>query len=281
MRNNTSVQNYLKQSEKPAVLDIFCGAGGMSLGFQNAGCEILSGIDNYSHAVNTHHRNFPDCILKLPAIDIESVRLERLLLKPGDVDILIGGPPCQVFSQIGLGKMKSLGHNTDNDPRNFLYKHYVRFLNYFQPLCFVLENVENLKRKPKIFPNLLKALEKGLSGQRQQYPGYRLQHLVLNSLDCGVPQERKRLFIVGFRNDLDIEFEFPSTLCDRFVTVGEAISDLLPLTPPYIPYKGKSSGSKQIDFRKPYATPPQSKYQEMMRKAVTANNESERVLNHI
>ena len=281
MKDHTSLRNHLKQFKKPAVLDIFCGAGGMSLGFQNAGCKILGGIDNYSHAVNTHHRNFSECIVKLPAIDIEFVRLERLSLNPGDVDILIGGPPCQVFSQIGLGKMKSLGKNIDSDPRNFLYKHYVRFLNYFKPTCFILENVENLRHKHRIFPNLLRTLERGLPGQRQQYPGYKIQHIVLNALDYGVPQQRKRLFIVGFRNDLDIEFKFPGMLCDHFVTVEEAISDLLPLTAPYIPYRGKNTGYKQTDFKKCYATLPKSEYQKIMRKRIMSSNEPDGVLNHI
>lgn len=263
------------------VLDIFCGAGGMSLGFQNAGCEILGGIDNYPYAVNTHHRNFPECKLKLPAQDIERLVLEKLPVQRGDVDILIGGPPCQVFSQVGLGKMKNLNRDIDNDPRNFLYQHYVRFLHHFQPLCFVLENVENLQRKRTIFPRLLNALERGLPRQRKNYPGYRLQHQVLSAADYGVPQERRRLFIIGFRQDLNVEFQFPDIQCDSPVTVGEAISDLLPLTPPYIPLKVKSSGPKQTDTEKPYASVPQSAYQVRMRRNISTGYEPDGVLNHI
>ena len=93
----------------PTVLDLFCGAGGMSLGFQNVGCEILGGIDNNPHAVITHNINFPNCRLKIKAQDIRAINLKNIKIKPGEVDILIGGPPCQVFSVVGIGKMKNLG----------------------------------------------------------------------------------------------------------------------------------------------------------------------------
>ena len=77
------------RESKPTVLDIFCGAGGMSLGFQNAGCQILGGIDHNRYAVDTHHQNFPSAKLKLPPQDIRSLNnLDDLGLKPGEVDIL-------------------------------------------------------------------------------------------------------------------------------------------------------------------------------------------------
>lgn len=108
---------------KPTVLDIFCGAGGMSLGFKNAGCEILGGIDQNPYAVDTHHQNFPSTKLKLSPRDIREFRnLDKLGLNPGDVDILVGGPPCQVFSRVGIGKMRKLGRDIESDQRIFLPK---------------------------------------------------------------------------------------------------------------------------------------------------------------
>jgi len=90
---------------KPTVLDIFCGAGGMSLGFKNAGCQILGGIDQNRYAIDTHHQNFPATTLKLPPQDIRGLRnLDQLGLDPGEVDILVGGPPCQVVSRVALEK---------------------------------------------------------------------------------------------------------------------------------------------------------------------------------
>lgn len=90
-----------KRKVKPTVLDIFCGAGGMSLGFKNAGCEILGGIDQNHYAIATHHQNFPSAKLKLPPQDICDLHnLENLGLNSNEVDILVGGPPCQVFSRV-------------------------------------------------------------------------------------------------------------------------------------------------------------------------------------
>jgi DNA (cytosine-5)-methyltransferase 1 len=265
----------------PTVLDIFCGAGGMSLGFQNAGCKILGGIDNNPHAVRTHHRNFPNCRLKLAERDISSLDLRKLPIKPNEVDILIGGPPCQVFSRVGIGKMKSLGKLIEEDPRNFLYKDFVRCLQYYSPLFFVMENVDYLFKKKNAFPKILKSLELGLPGQREGYRGYRIHHGVLTASDYGVPQIRKRLFMVGVRQDLELEFEFPRVLRKKPISVGEAISDLIPLTPPYISLREKSSGPQQTDVIKPYLSPPQSEYQRKMRKKITKREAPDGVMNHI
>lgn len=92
-----------KRKVKPTVLDIFCGAGGMSLGFKNAGCEILGGIDQNRYAIATHHQNFPSAKLKLLPQDICTLQnLDNLGIAPDEVDILVGGPPCQVFSRVGI-----------------------------------------------------------------------------------------------------------------------------------------------------------------------------------
>lgn len=104
----------------PTVLDIFCGAGGMSLGFKDAGCQILGGIDQNRYAIDTHHKNFPTARLKLDPQDIRELdNLDQLGLNPGEVDILVGGPPCQVFSRVGIGKMRKLGRDLESDHRFF------------------------------------------------------------------------------------------------------------------------------------------------------------------
>ncbi|AFZ19209.1 DNA cytosine methyltransferase [Allocoleopsis franciscana] len=265
----------------PTVLDIFCGAGGMSLGFQNAGCKILGGIDNNSHAIRTHHRNFPNCKFKLPALDISSLDLQKLPINPGEVDILIGGPPCQVFSRVGIGKMKSLGKKVEEDPRNFLYKYFVKCLQYYKPLFFVMENVDALVLKKDLFSKILNSLELGLPRQRESFPGYRIQHSILNASNYGVPQVRQRLFIVGIRQDLDFKFEFPKAFRRKKVSVSEAISDLIPLTPPYIPLREKSSGPKQLDTKQPYLSKPKSEYQIKMSKKIRKKKEPDGVMNHI
>lgn len=116
-------QERSSRKVKPTVLDIFCGAGGMSLGFKNAGCQILCGIDQNRYAIDTHHQNFPTAKLKLPHQDIRGLcNLDQLGLEPGEVDILVGGPPCQVFSRVGIGKMRKLGRDIESDYRIFCIK---------------------------------------------------------------------------------------------------------------------------------------------------------------
>lgn len=281
MVNIIGQENYL-----PTVLDLFSGAGGMSLGFQYAGCEILGGIDNNPHAIKTHQKNFPDCRLKLDRQDISFIDLLELPIKPGEVDILIGGPPCQGFSVVGMGKMKSLERQRGNDPdkklqndhRNFLYKNYINFLSYYKPLFFVIENVNMLKNH-KIFSNLIQDLEQGLPVHQHDYPGYDIfEPKVLLASDYGVPQLRKRLFIVGKRRDTNLSFEFPHKNTIRPISVGDAIGDLAELQAISIVLRSKSSGPKQLDVEKPYKYLPKSEYQERMRRK---KQQGEGVLNHI
>jgi DNA (cytosine-5)-methyltransferase 1 len=260
----------------PTVLDIFCGAGGMSLGFKNAGCQILGGIDQNKYAVDTHHQNFPSAKLKLPAQDIRILRdLEKLDLKADEVDILVGGPPCQVFSRVGIGKMRKLGRDIESDHRNFLYEEFVRFVAYYKPLCFVMENVDNLANKEET----LEKIYKDFSGNRRKgYPGYKVDYRVLDASEFGVPQKRLRLFIIGIRSDLEVDPPFPTKQVNHRVSVGEAIYDLPELQPFVMPLKTKSSGPKQKDMECTYKCLPQSSYQEKMRRQ---KKEGEGVWNHL
>lgn len=261
---------------KPTVLDIFCGAGGMSLGFKNAGCEILGGIDQNPYAVDTHHQNFPSTKLKLSPRDIREFRnLDKLGLNPGDVDILVGGPPCQVFSRVGIGKMRKLGRDIESDDRNFLYKEFVRFVAYYKPLCFVMENVDNLANKEETLNKICKDFSRS---KRHNYPGYKVNYQILDASELGVPQKRMRLFIVGVRSDLGIDPVFPKRRLKQPISVGEAISDLPDLEPLIMPLRVKSSGPKQQDVEHFYKYPPQSSYQRKMRKR---KKEGEGVWNHL
>jgi len=263
-------------TKAPTVLDLFCGAGGMSLGFQNAGCEILGGIDKNPHAIRTHHRNFPNSQLKLAAKPIESITdLSELGLQPGEVDILIGGPPCQVFSVVGKGKMRSLGKDIENDIRNFLYEDFIRFLEYYKPYFFVIENV-NYLRNHRIFPILIGDLEKGLHKKDCDYPGYDISSKILVASDYGVPQIRKRLFIVGRRKDLNLDFEFPEANTASPVSVGEAIEDLPELTSIPLSLKRKNTAPRQSDSATHYKCLPESEYQKLMR-----SKSDKTVMNHL
>lgn len=271
--------SFRKKVNAPTVLDIFCGAGGMSLGFQNAGCQILGGIDENKYAIETHHKNFSSCKLKTPAQDIRELKdLSALGIKPGEVDILIGGPPCQVFSRVGIGKMKKLGRNIEEDHRNFLYKEFIRFLSYYQPLAFVMENVDNLANKELNFSVICRELAVGISQNRKNYPGYNINYRILDSSNFGVPQRRNRLFIIGIRSNLGLEPPFPENYSKPLVSVGDAIGDLPPIKPFSMPLKSKSTGPKQSDYEFLYAHEPRSKYQEKMRER---KKDGEGIWNHL
>jgi DNA (cytosine-5)-methyltransferase 1 len=270
------IEEGTSRKTKPTVLDIFCGAGGMSLGFKEAGCQILGGIDQNCYAIDTHHKNFPTARLKLAPQDIRDLHdLDQLCLNPGEVDILVGGPPCQVFSRVGIGKMRKLGRDLESDHRNFLYQEFVRFVAYYKPLCFVMENVDNLINKEETLAKIHKEFS---SNGRQNYPGYNVNYRVLDASEFGVPQKRMRLFIIGVRSDLEVDPPFPTKRVKYSISVGEAICDLPNLNPFIMPLKTKSSGPRQKDLEYPYKCSPQSPYQERMRKR---KKEGEGVRNHL
>jgi DNA (cytosine-5)-methyltransferase 1 len=194
-------------SNAPIVIDLFSGAGGMSLGFRAAGCTILAGIDKDDAANATFLENFarlqPERSPFVPppgAGDLLEFDLGGIAGKE-KVDILIGGPPCQGFSRIGRAKLASLqeaGYREkgfDEDPRNELYKIFLSALRLWKPRAFVMENVPGMQwlRGENVADRV---------GIDLAESGYRVGYAVLNSVWYGVPQFRERLFFTGIRSDL-------------------------------------------------------------------------------
>jgi DNA (cytosine-5)-methyltransferase 1 len=121
--------------EKPRLLDLFCGCGGMSLGFQMAGYEMVGGIDNWKDSLQTFSKNHPDSIpVELDLSSLNPVEIHKKIGRK--VDIIVGGPPCQGFS--------IAGKRNPNDTRNQLYMGFLKFVDYFRPKIFVMENVPNI-----------------------------------------------------------------------------------------------------------------------------------------
>ena len=144
------------------------------------------------------------------------------------IDVIIGGPPCQTFSSLGKGKISSLGKKIEKDPRNFLYTDFIRFVKFFSPKCFVMENVPGFQRQMngKVFKQFLDLFED---------KDYKINFKILNSKNFGVPQNRERLFIVGIKNQI---FKFPDEthfdnrnnlfkcIDNNYVNVNDALNDL-------------------------------------------------------
>ena len=193
---------------KYKFIDLFSGAGGMSTGFEMAGFEPLIAIDNWQDSLDTYLYNHPESqtlCADLSSIDIQKIAKQYNLK---NVDVIIGGPPCQGFS--------IAGKRIVDDIRNKLYKSFVSFVEYFMPRVFVMENV----------PNILSigggaVRESILSDFRAL--GYNVEYKVLTASDYGVPQNRRRAIFVGQRNG---HYHFPEPFDKPRVTASEAISDL-------------------------------------------------------
>ena len=246
-------------------LDLFAGAGGLSEGFARTGAEGIAHIELDQYAAQTletrvayyylktnnrlneyrayqktYHLNkkereiartafletIPKRILdsvinmeiseeSLPII-FEMINNQLAIRNIDNLDLIIGGPPCQAYSVVGRSRT---GKNNENDSRHYLYKLYVKFLERFRPKAFVFENVPGIytAKEGAIFDDVREKLENA---------GYSIKAYDFNALDFGVPQNRKRVIIIGFRNDLmEHDFEMPLNMQNTF-EVTEYINDL-------------------------------------------------------
>jgi DNA (cytosine-5)-methyltransferase 1 len=260
-------------SKRLTVLDLFCGTGGFSKGFENAGgFDVVFGIDLLPDAIATFKGNHPDA--QTIAADVRDYPPDRigqeLDLRPGQIDVVIGGPPCQGFSSIRPHR-----GSRHEDPRNDLFLDFANYVEYFRPRVFVLENVVGMAthRDGETLASMQEAFCKA---------GYATDWRVLNAAHFGVPQKRERLIVIGVESGGEVSFPDathagpnlgstigvrdrqrmhgievqPSFLSDSktknmaafpLITVADAIDDLPPIE------SGESATS--------YDRPPRTKYQ--------------------
>lgn len=191
------------------VIDLFCGCGGFSLGFEKAGFNILLGIDVWKDALITYSHNHANSKILQADLSTLDPKETEPLLESKTVDVIIGGPPCQGVSVAGKRIV--------DDIRNKLYKSFVSFVDYYRPKAFVLENVPNIL---SIGNGIIRdSIISDFSSL-----GYTVEYKVLTASDYGVPQNRRRAIFVGFRNGW--HFEFPKPFSSPKVTSKEALSDL-------------------------------------------------------
>jgi len=187
------------------TIDLFAGGGGMSLGLEMAGFNVKAAIESVPRAAQTHQQNFRDCRTISGDIQKFSARqfAQAAEVTPDQVDLLVGGPPCQTFSTIGRAKIRSIKSESSEkeDPRNYLFSDFFDYVAYFQPRIFLMENVPTIrsKYKGKLFSKILEMVES---------LNYEVHITTLNAADFGVPQTRRRLFIVGTQKGLN--FSFPN-----------------------------------------------------------------------
>ena len=200
-------------ARRPIGIDLFAGAGGLSLGFEQAGFDVAAAVEIDPIHCATHEYNFPHSkAICASVIDLtgEAIR-QRAGLGGKDIDVVFGGAPCQGFSLIGKRALA--------DPRNQLVFHYVRLVQELRPKYCVFENVKGLTlgKHAQFLAELIAALEDAGYAVLQPYR-------VLNAADFGVPQDRHRLFLVAARSDMTLP-DYPTEVTER-VTAGEAIADL-------------------------------------------------------
>lgn len=252
------------------AIDLFCGAGGLSSGFVDAGFEIVFANEIrpvFAETYKTNHPGVDVCSRDIREVDAVSVR-KRLQLRKGELDVIAGGPPCQGFS-INAPK-RSL-----EDRRNHLFLEFLRFVDEFEPKVVVIENVPGLVSFDK--GSVVKAIVASLDAL-----GYMASVRIMYAPDFGVPQARWRTIIIAYRTSMYTNGEvFPrasfkaprrinftssldgQSLVDQdftgvphgFVSIAEAISDL--------PRLGNGESGDEI---KSYSLPPQNKYQEHLRR---------------
>lgn len=221
---------------KPKILDLFCGCGGLSLGFENAGFEVALAIDIWKDAIETYNKNHSKPVAICKDIHELDNKYLREFSEEENVVGVIGGPPCQGYSTVGTRDV--------NDPRNHLYLEYCRVVEAIKPKFFVIENVKGLL-------TLNNGMFKDDIIDRFSKLGYNISFKILNSSDYGVPQNRQRVFFVGLKEE---EFEFPMEK-EYKVSTSEAINDLPSLESPEEYLEVYSYNNDKI-----------SEYQKLMRK---------------
>jgi DNA (cytosine-5)-methyltransferase 1 len=221
------------------AIDLFAGAGGFSLGFSLAGIEVVAAVEYHKPATKTYAYNFPRHLVyhrDINQLGPEQVErdLKQRAISKHDIDLVIGGPPCPGFSNIGRSKIISLirdgvwdgdetRHRFVQDPRNTLFLRFVDYVKHFQPRGFVMENVTGMMtsmNKDGIFiPKLIE--------DEFDRIGYTCHLKELKAEDYGVPQVRRRLIFIGWNKDRPEDaFSHPAPTSKRIWTSLEAISDL-------------------------------------------------------
>jgi len=216
------------------AIELFTGCGGMSLGLKKAGFDIVYANEINPDAVKTYRKNFPEVFVQQE--DIKKVNPVLLKKKIGKIDLIAAGTPCQGFSMAGP--------RNPNDPRNKLFLQLLKFVDTFKPKMFVMENVPGILTMDN--GNVIKRIENSFSKI-----GYIIQYKILFASEFGVPQERKRIFVVGTREKILPEKLFPIPKKTR-VTVEDALSDLadLGVNDKSVTYKNKPKSKFQSKMRK-------------------------------
>ena len=197
----------LQKNAPLRVIDLFCGCGGLSLGFQNAGYEIISAFDNWDEAISIYEKNFTHPIIKRDLSQTDDIS-DIASLNP---DMIIGGPPCQDYS--------SAGHRDESLGRANLTISFAEIVTKIRPELFLMENVPTIQKSDKL----------RIITEMFKKAGYGLSFKVLDASKCGVPQKRKRFIMVGMLGTKDgfLDSILDSHQSDKSMTLRDYFGDSL------------------------------------------------------
>jgi len=177
-----------KIKENIVAVDLFAGAGGLSLGLEQAGIKVVGFVECWKPAIETYLSNFPHSrLLGKDITKIKNTEIKKIKKELGEVHLVVGGPPCQGFS--------SAGKRNQKDPRNNLFIDFVRFVKILRPKYLIMENVYGMHSMKTKFGERITDIVK----THFKSIGYRCEYYLLNAADFGVPQNRKRVFFIGNR----------------------------------------------------------------------------------
>lgn len=214
------------------VVSFFAGCGGLDLGFRQAGFNVIWANEYESSVYDTYEHNHPGTILCKK--DVRKVSVEEIPVCDG----FVGGPPCQSWSV--AGKQRGI-----EDERGQLFLNYIGFIKGRRPKFFLIENVKGLldEKFNDTFHGFLERLNEA---------GYTVKYQLLDAVNYRVPQNRERVFIIGFRKDLNVNYDFPAPTCNSPITLQQAIGDLTDIgevcTAPFGPFYYRGNRRRPWDM---------------------------------
>ena len=271
--------NIIMSEKKKILIDLFCGAGGLSLGFEMANFRVNLAIEIEENYYRAYKRNHPETLsLNKDITELKCKEISDKFLQNKAIEGIIGGPPCIGFSTVG--------NRRPDDPRNMLIFYFIQWVKYFKPKFFVMENVPGILSMGKG-----KVVEKVVNLYREI--GYTCKMEILLAADYGVPQLRQRVFFIGTQdksvhslkiqktniNATQKKSDLGDNALPSYLTVQDAISDILNIDP--------FTKKRTDDMIKKYSCQPKTRYQKYLRKNSTglydhfAPNHSELVRNRI
>lgn len=255
----------LRRKGAHLAADLFSGAGGISLGLEEAGYDVVMGADHYEAAVATHAHHFAGLSLNWDLADPDVVERVGKLIKDAGIEIIAGGPPCQPFSKAGRSMIRhrvQLGERDPHDERRDLWRSFLEIATSARPRAILMENVPDLAldREMFIFRSIVEELEQD---------GYSVHTRIIESWRYGVPQMRQRLLVVALRDG--VAFEWPADAPTK-TTLWNAIGEMPEIEGGWRP-EGGAHGWKEYDG-------PVTEYQHRMRRDVVPGDEH-KLFDHI